>query len=397
MSRFSLLFTCLALSLLAGGVQAASWLECDGDSGKKLRWGGNSTTARINTGSFAPGAVLQTAQRGFTITNRNPSPFVINAVTETGGVGDGNGQNEVYASDISAPGLARMWFHCYWLFGWHHGLDEVDIILDSGLTWTTTQNKASLRNYGGTGRPIEPVIVHEAGHYLGLMHVTWEYNVMGDAWNHHHTNGSTTVSYFGEDASHGSRVLYGAQNSGFEDVSVSHWRRTGDDGEYSTHGRTRVRNSNDSGDRSSTLVNGEPRYRVSPGDSVRPEFTVENNGKNEQSNVTYGIYVSLDDFIDRGDRKIASGSFNTLHPADVWTGTIQVTIPDDLDEDRNYWLGMIIDDDNTVSEISGLNNAAYIGIRIVESRCGLGPELTLLLPILLGIRTWRRRGPSTGC
>lgn len=393
MSRSGLLVLCLAGLVASGSAHAASWLECNGDSGKKIRWGGNSTTARINTQSFTPGPVLQAAQRGFTIMNRNPSPFVVDDVTESGGVGDDNGQNEVYAWDIGPPGEARMWMHCYWFLGWHYGLDEVDIVLDSGRSWTTTTSKALLGNYGGTGRPIEPVIVHEAGHYLGLMHVTREYNVMGDSWRHHHTNGSTTSSYFGEDASHGSRVLYGPQSSFFEDLSVSHWRRIGDDGEYSTHDRTRVRNSADTITLVVSTVNGEPHFRVKPGETVRPEFTVENNGKSTQSNVVYGIYVSTNDFISRGDRRLGGGTFSSIHPADVWTGTIPVTIPSDLTVGQDYWLGLIIDDDNAIGEVSGTNNAAYIGIRIrdEDDDCGLGAELALLVPTLVAVRRRRRR------
>ncbi|WP_086459446.1 hypothetical protein [Synechococcus sp. 7002] len=75
-----------ACFILPKPTQAASWLECNGDSGKKLRWSGNSTTARINTISFPPGSLLQSVERGINATNTNPSPFVINTTTETGGL-----------------------------------------------------------------------------------------------------------------------------------------------------------------------------------------------------------------------------------------------------------------------------------------------------------------------
>ncbi len=102
---------------------------------------------------------------------------------------------------------------------------------------------------------------------------------MGDSWRHHHTNGSIATSYFGEDASHGSRVLYGSQGSSFQDVSASHWRRTGASGEYSSHGRVRVRNSANNATLPGITIGGEPGYRVDRGTVVRPEFTIENNGK----------------------------------------------------------------------------------------------------------------------
>ena len=357
----------ISVSLFSMGAApafASSWLECDGDSGKKIKWGGSSTTARINTGSFS-GATLDAVRRGIDAVNRNPSPFSIRATTETGGVGSGNGQNEIYGSSIDPPGVARMRYHCYWFFGWHHGLDEVDIVLDTtGPSWTSSQNKADIFAYTGTLSPIDAVITHEAGHYLGLMHVSAEYNIMGDSWRHHVTNGATASTYFGEDASRGSRILYGAQSSAFNDVGVSHWRRTGESGEYSSHGRTRIRNQTDTSDLPTVTVNGETGYRVSRNLVVQAEFTIENNGKADVNNVRYGMYLSTNDTISTADRRLGGGSFGTINPSDPSTQRLQVTIPADAALNTNYWLGMIIDDNDTVSEVTGSNNAAYIPIRV---------------------------------
>lgn len=355
-----LLLSAILLAGVGGQAHAASWMECDGH---KIKWGGNSTSARINTTSYPVGPILDTAQRAVDITNSNPSNFMINRTTETGGVSRGNGQNEIYANDISPPGVAQMNYHCYWFFGIHTGLDEVDIVLDSGRTWTTTRNKSSLNNYGGSERPIEPVIVHEAGHYLGLMHVDWEYNVMGDSWRQHHTNGSETRSYFGEDAGHGARQLYGSQSSAFHDVAVSHWRYIGSDGEYSMHDRTRMFNSAGTSELGKSTVNGEPRYNVTRGGTVRAEFTIENNGKSNENNVQYGIYVSSNDFISTGDRRVGGGSYGTINPADVATHQFSFTVPNDLAANTNYWVGIVIDENNAISETDGFNNATYIGMR----------------------------------
>lgn len=172
-------FSSALILLLSQSAFSASWLECDGDSGKKLRWGGNSTTARINTISSS-GSNLTAIQRGINATNANPSPFVVNTVTEAGTVGRGNGENEIYASDISPPGVAQMNYHCYWFFGLHYGLDEVDVVLDSSRTWTSSTAKsvnfANFANFAYTGSalPIDSVITHEVGHFLGLMHVNSE-------------------------------------------------------------------------------------------------------------------------------------------------------------------------------------------------------------------------------
>lgn len=343
-----------------GEANAASWLECDGD---KIVWDGNSTTARINATSFPPGPFRDAVERGINITNSNPSPFVVNTTIETGGVARGNGQNEVFFSDISAPGEARMRYHCYWFFGTRSGLDEVDIVLDSRDNyWTTSTSKNANFAYGGNGRPIEAVVVHEAGHYLGLMHVDTEYNVMGDSWRHHHTNGATARSYFGEDASSGARALYGTQSSSFNDVSVSHWRYTGSDGEYSTHGRTRMFTSAGSA-MSPSIVSGEPRYNVVRGQRYRAEFSIENNGKSTVSNIRYGIYISTNDTISTYDTRVGGGSYSSIHPGGVSTNQFSFTVPTSLSGNRNYWVGVLIDEDNTLSEVSGSNNATYIGMR----------------------------------
>ncbi|WP_188150817.1 CARDB domain-containing protein [Teredinibacter waterburyi] len=363
MNGIKTFFAVVSLVLLASPAFSASWLECNGDSGKKLRWSGNSTSARINTISFS-GSNLTAAQRGIDMTNTNPSPFNINRTTETGGVGSGNGQNEIYAQNISPPGVAKMRYHCYWLFGWHYGLDEVDIVLDTSISWTSSQAKTSNSAYTGTRSPIDAVIVHEAGHYLGLMHVNSEYNVMGDSWRHHHTNGSTARSYFGEDASHGARTLYGDQSSSFRDVSVSHWRRTGSSGEYSSHGRVRVRNSANNGTLAGITINGEPGFRVTRGTTVRPEFTIENNGKQSHANVQYGIYISTNDTISTSDRRIGGGVFGNIHPANVMTTTVPVYIPTDLNAGQDYWLGIILDENNVISEVSESNNKTYTPVRV---------------------------------
>ena len=356
-----LLISAALAGFVAGPASAASWMVCDGS--KKIKWGGNSTTARINTTSYPSGPILQAAQRGVDITNDNPSNFIINRTTETGGVGRGNGQNEIYAENISPPGVARMNYHCYWFFGIHAGLDEVDFVLDSGSSnWTTSRAKTATWVYGGPSDPIEAVIVHEAGHYLGLMHVDWEYNVMGDSWRHHHTNGAEARSYFGEDAGHGARQLYGTQSSAYTDVAVSHWRYIGSDGEYSMHDRTRMFNASGSALTPST-VNGEPRYSVSRGTSYRAEFTIENNGKADVNNVGYGIYISTNDTISTYDRRVAGGSNVKINPADVATHHFSYTVPNHHAPNTTNFVGIVIDENNTISETTGANNATYIAIR----------------------------------
>ena len=245
----------VTLIFAASLANAASWLECNGDSWRKIKFKGNSTTVKISSNSN-PSAWQSKIEDAVKIVNHNPSPFWINTVVENDGVGNANGENEVYYADIEPAGVAISSFHCYWWkdtflgitydSGYKWGLDEVDVILDSHdddgtpHPWTISNNKSQINKYGGSKAMAEAVFVHEFGHLLGLRHVNAEYNIMGDAWNHMIAQNGKTHSYFGEDASKGATQVYGTQNSWYRDLSVSHYRYTGVSGEYSTHARTRV-------------------------------------------------------------------------------------------------------------------------------------------------------------
>ena len=380
----------LAVTLIfaASLVNAASWLECNGDPGKKIKFKGNSTTVEISSYSYPP-AWQSKIKDAVKIVNWNPSPFWINTVVENDGVANANGENEVYYADIEAPGVARSWSHCYWLFGYEWGLDEVDVIIDStryvdhdddsntpGVAeprpWTLSSNKSQISNYGGTKSLVESVLVHEFGHFLGLKHVNAEYNIMGDSWNHMITQNGKTRSYFGEDASKGATQVYGTQNSWYRDLSVSHFRYTGVDGEYSTHARTRVFKKHGTNWQEVTRyagVNNHPVneliWGVSRGDRIRFEFTVENNGKQTETNVRGGIYISTNDWISPSDRQIHTHTWDAIAAQGAAaTFTYEITIPNDLDQNRAYWVGYIVDDNNQIHEKTGKNNAAYIPVWI---------------------------------
>lgn len=323
---------------------------------------------RISEDSFAIPMERNAINRGIDITNTNPSTFEILSMNETGDVGYGNDQNEIFAEPIDAIGEARMEMVCLGpyiadLISIGGVIAEVDIVINSDETsWHWGNWKSQNVLYGGNMNPLDTVIVHEAGHLLGLAHVATEYNVMGSAWSHMHTNGKEGRVYFGEDAGHGARALYGAQQDPFNDLSVSHWRYFGSDGEYSTHSRTRMFDA--SGNQlPSAVVNAEPVYSVTPGQTIKAEFTVENNGKTNINDVMFGFYISDNDTISKSDRKVTWASLPVLNPADVLTRTFTITIPSDLTPQTNYWLGIIIDDDNSVTEVTGKNNATYIGFR----------------------------------
>ncbi|WP_237154245.1 hypothetical protein [Oryzibacter oryziterrae] len=357
------------LAATAGHAFAFVYTSC---LDEKIKWSSNSVTLRADPTSFPSGYWRNGMDDTITKFNRNPSNFRYSLATDSGGVGLGNGQNEVWGSTDNgvldgAPAIAYTWRDCYWFFGNHVGMTEVDVIYDyhdtasNPFEWTASTSKANLTRYLGSGREIQTTGIHELGHGLKLKHVNTEYNVMGADFEHIHVNGSTATAYLGEDAADGAVFLYGTRSETWEDLGVVHWKFAGASGEYSDHDKTQMFNSSNAV-LATVNVAGETGYRVNRGQAVKAEFTYENNGKSTKT-VNIGYYVSTNDTITTGDTKIGSVSM-TLSRGDVYTSRTQLTIPSNLSLNTNYWIGAIIDDNNAVTEKVETNNATYIPIRV---------------------------------
>jgi len=359
-----LLVACCALAF-AADTFAYSYTTC---LGEKLKWDSNSKSLRASSTSFPAGYWRTGLQQAVDSANLNPSNFRYGLVTDSGGVGLSNGQSEVWGGTGSilsgAPAIAYSNWTCYWFFGNHVHMDEVDVIFDYGSPWkwTADQVKTSLSNYTGSLRPLQTTGTHEFGHGLKLNHVNYEYNIMGNDFEHIHVNGSSARAYLGEDAADGIVFLYGARSSAWEDVGLVHWKYSGASGEYSDHTKTRVYTST-GGSLSTTTVVGETGYRVNRGQVVQLELSYENMGKNTQNNIGVGYYISTNDIITTLDRRIGGASFN-LSRGDVHTAKVTLTIPSDLTANTNYWIGAVIDEDNNISEAVEWNNATYIPLRV---------------------------------
>ncbi len=352
-------------ALLAAASQASAF-STKSCLGHKLRFDGNSRTVRASTTSFPAGYW----QNGITDTvnkfNRNPSNFRYNLSMTSGGVGIGNGTSETWGSSDQgvlqgAPAIAYQNWTCYWLFGDHFHMDEVDVIFDftAPFQWTADALKSSLIRYTGTRRALQTTGAHELGHGMILNHVNTEYNIMGSDFEHIHVNGGTATAYTGEDAADAMVFLYGARPT-YEDVAVVHWKYSGPSGEYSDHTKTVITNSS-GGALPTVNVAGETGFRVNRGQVVRAEFTYENNGKSFQGNIATGYFISTNDIISTGDRRIGGATWN-LARDNVLTTTVNLTIPNDLAHNTAFWLGVVIDENGNIGEAVEGNNATYIPI-----------------------------------
>ncbi|TQV89426.1 hypothetical protein [Aliikangiella coralliicola] len=364
MKRLILTAITLACFTFISQVDAAAWRTCNGN---KIKWGSNTKTMRASNVSFAAGgSYLSALQTVISRVNDNPSKFNFNLVTGDTSVGFDNGQNETWFTNDAAalngaPAVAFTWSHCYWFFGWHYGIDEVDVLFNNNVSYTSSSNKSSSITYGGSFRPFRTTATHEFGHAMGLLHENRYYNIMGQDWDFIHANGNSTRAYLGEDAANGSVILYGTTTGNMQDVSLAHHKYLGTSGEYSTHQSTRLLNGA-GGNLASFTNSGERVYRVNKGQSVRLELTAENNGKSTQ-NPQVGYYISTNNIISTGDQNIGTGSL-TLTRNIPYTFQRSLTIPSSLNSGQYYWIGAVIDNNNAIAESSGVNNATYLRIYV---------------------------------
>lgn len=328
--------------------------------GDSIRWSSENPRMRASEVSFPSGSGFRDALgQAINLWNQTPSQFRFDITYGEDYVSLYNLQNEIWASDSD-----------YWLDGapavtytahFGRGLTEADILFDADESFVTCQHRSHSLGYGGT-RPFQTIALHELGHALGLLHEAGTYNIMGQDWDHIHANGNTVHFYAGEDAMNGTVALYGLDSSLRQDVGVVHWRHTGHSGEYSTHGRTRIFNLAGSENSRVAGTGDDPVYRVTRGHTILLEMTFENNGASTQT-PRVGYYLSTDRNITTSDTLLATRT-PTVGRNTVYTTTQQLVIPSSLTRGTTYYLGAIIDDQNTIAEINEDNNATYAGIRI---------------------------------
>jgi hypothetical protein len=374
MKRTHLTLICAVLGAMilapSTGAKAYVHMHCEGGN---IKWNGTSKTLYYSKESFPAGDYETAIKNAVHFFNHNPGKFNYGLSGRTGSVGHGNNRSEIYGKNgIAAPAYASMRYNCYWWFGWKRNMKEVDVVFeyDGGVNWTTSTDKDNLTMYrGGGARGLRGTALHELGHGLYLKHENDEYNMMGADYSHVHVNGDLATFYLGEDAGDGAVHLYGT-DSNFQDVGVVHWKYKGASGEYSTHEKTQIYNSAGSTvlsrvgvDYQGDGIGDEYHYRVSAGQSVKVEFTYENNGASTHRNVSCSIRLSTNNICSTYDRKL-TGFTTTLGRADVYTYKKSVTLPRTLTSGSDYWLCAIIDDNNRISEHWEGNNATWLPIRV---------------------------------
>lgn len=358
--KFGKLVAVLAFSTAAQQAFAYTTIKCGGIPAK---WTGNNYTVRASSVGFPVGPWRDALISVILHWNGNPSNLRYGIALNDPAVAANNNENETWWEANNGPTVGTSPAVTYTWFNANCTIKESDVIFNASGSFHYTTNKASLWSYGGAYRPFQTTAMHEFGHAGGLAHTANTYNIMGQDWTHISANGATAIAYSGEDANAGLAAVYGLWASAPEDLGVVHWRHTGNSGEYSIHGRTRLFDT--------ALVElpkvggtAEPVYRVNKGQTVKLELTYENLGKTSPLTTLVGYYLSANDTISTTDRFLGEGSITLYRGFADTTSNTTLVIPSDLISGQTYWLGAIIDYKNSIVERSEVNNATYIGIRV---------------------------------
>lgn len=358
----------IAILAIAWLASAASAFAYEGRDcyGTPLRYRGTTGTVNLWSGSFPAGPWRTGALNAFNRLNTtHPGNYRLDNPIDTFNVSVGNGESEMWFTTDSlwlggdnSPAMAHWRDICIWFFGISDGyyVNEGDVLIDPEQPWTLSELKRDDGAYGGTGRQFRTIVMHEVGHGLGFNHNNYNYNIMGDDFTHLHVNGPLARGYMGEDISAGMLAHYGPKPA-WEDLSVSHWRYIGRNGEYSMHGKVDIIGAG--GVLPTRFIDGEDHFEVTPGQWLFPRFTYENTGINCHTRVLVGFYLSTNDSISTSDRRIGETRVN-LCPRAPDTRTVFVRLPSDIPAGP-LWLGTIVNDDRAVTgERSTANNATYI-------------------------------------
>lgn len=348
-----------ALILTSTAAEAFSRRQC---YDTPLRFRGTVGTLGMWSGSFPAGSWRDGAFDGMAKFNTHPANYRLDLSVDSFHVSPGNGESEMWftVDDLwlsNAPAIAHYYDICIWFFGITDGyyVNEVDVLFDANTNYSTSEEKRDLTNYGGPSRPFKTTMLHEVGHGTGFAHNNRNYNIMGSDPSHIHVNGAVARAYVGEDFSAGMLASYGPKAETWEDLSVSHWRYFGVNGEYSMHRKVEVIGVG--GEKPTRDIDGEAHYDVTAGELIFFRFTYENTGRSCQ-NANIGFYLSGNATISNADRRIGERTTRVC-PNAPDTRTHVIRLPSDI-RPGALWLGAIVNDFSPAIDRERRNDATYI-------------------------------------
>jgi len=390
--------TLIVTLLILHTSEALAWQQITcilpSNHGKKKHWTVKAYKPVIDSVSIPAGSPQYAAVLAALNTmNLNPSQFRYQlGGIDTNGVAVNNGESEIWMKDLGEnyAGVSAI-EQSDADYSPTCTATESDIIINTryrpsrapvGISKIGfTPNKPELFEYGGSYASLHSIVMHELGHSAGLQHEGNVLNLMGGD-NLLITNGDMVQPYIGEDAATGLIALHGLSPVAQEDISVSHWRygekiAGGGGSFFSVHHRTRIFDAHNvelpkqcayqKPDINGALITAcpEPIYRVTRGQKINLEFSYENAGKTRSLPVQATYYLSADNTIDTRDTLLKTRSITLKQDGKPSTLTTELLIPDTVAKGGTYWLGCMVDANNTLKESIESNNATYIGI-IVE-------------------------------
>lgn len=355
--KISAIISFVVVTVVSVEASAYTRLKCNGNETKRAS---GATTVRAEVAFGTSGTWFNALNDSVNLTNQNPSNFQLTLQTGDNSIGQNNGQNEIWwqGANLGAPAVTYTQYDCA-----NARILESDVVFNNTTAWTTTDALNSMMSFGGSKRSFKTVAIHEFGHVAGLGHTTDVYSVMGSDFTHVHVNGSLGSAYVGGDATRGVVDVYGARGTR-RDMSVTNMKWSGSAGGYSTHAPTLMTTSTGGSLLTFKDVNGVTGYRVNRGQAIKAAFNFENLGNQLLDNIRFDYYISADNTISNADTNISAGILFNQPVGTVYNVDWPITIPANLTVGGTYYLGVIIDSDNKISEVNETNNWTYIPIRI---------------------------------